>query len=97
MADSPPPAPSLAMLCYSLGTQAMIALGLAPNPATGESTRDLAAAKYTIDLIEMLREKTEGNRTDEETKVIRALLFDLRMRYVEASKGGPAKKEAETE
>jgi len=95
MSDSPPPNPSLAMLCYSLGTQAMIALGLASNPATGETTQDLTAAKYTIDLIEMLREKTEGNRTDEETKVIRALLFDLRMRYVEASKGKAAETDAE--
>ena len=66
-----------------------MALGMVPNPVTEKTEQDLPAAKYTIDLLEMLREKTDGNRTDEETKVLMGLLFDLRMRYVEASKGMP--------
>jgi len=82
------PKPDFAMFCYTLGTQAMVALGIAPNPVTEKTETDLVAAKYSIDLLEMLREKTDGNRTDEETKVLMGLLFDLRMRYVEASKGG---------
>ncbi len=80
------PKAEFSMFCYTLGTQAMVALGVVPNPVTEKTEKDLVSAKYTIDLLEMLREKTEGNRTDEETKVLMGLLFDLRMRYVEASK-----------
>jgi hypothetical protein len=89
MSEQTPPIPEadFSFFCYTLGTQAMVALGLAPNPATEETAVDLPQAKYTIDLLEMLREKTEGNLTEEETKVLMGLLFDLRMRYVEASKG----------
>jgi len=84
------PKADFAMFCYTLGTQAMVALGIAPNPVTEKSEQDLVAAKYSIDLLEMLRGKTDGNRSDEETKVLMGLLFDLRMRYVEASRGdGP--------
>ena len=85
---TPPPQADLSFFCYSLATQAQVLLGLMPNPATGETEVDLDQAKYTIDLLEMLREKTEGNRTEEETKVLMGLLFDLRMRFVEASRGG---------
>ncbi len=88
--DTTTPEPTLAVLCYSLATQAMAALGLAPPPGGGERKIDLGQAKYTIDLLEMLRVKTEGNRTEEETKVIMSLLFDLRMRYVEVSRKGGA-------
>ena len=84
------PKADFAMFCYTLGTQAMVALGMAPNPVTEKTEQDLASAKYSIDLLEMLREKTEGNRTDEETKVLMNLLFELRMRYVERSQGGVA-------
>jgi hypothetical protein len=80
------PKPDFSLLCYSLGSQAMVALGQAKNPVTGEMGTDLGQAKYTIDLLEMLKEKTEGNRTEEETKVIMGFLFDLRMRYVEKSR-----------
>lgn len=82
------PPPDFSFFCYTLGTQAMMALGLAENPVTKETKVDLVQAKYTIDLLDMLKEKTEGNRTDEESKVLMGLLFDLRMRYVEKSRGG---------
>ena len=61
-------------------------LGEAPNPETGGVERDLALARQTIDLIAMLEEKTKGNLSGEEERLIGQILFDLRMRYVESSK-----------
>ena len=89
-ANSTPPKADLSFFCYSLATQAQVFLGLVPNPATQKTEADLDQAKYTIDLLEMLREKTEGNRTEDETKILMGLLFDLRMRFVEVSRGKPA-------
>ena len=77
---------AFSIFCYSIASGAMVALGLAPNPATGETEKDLGQAKSTIDVLEMLQDKTEGNRTEEESKVMMSLLFDLRMRYVDQSK-----------
>ena len=74
------------LFCYSLASQAMAALGLAPNPLTGETERNLDQAKQTIDVLEMLKAKTEGNLTEEEARILMSLLFDLRMRYVEESR-----------
>jgi hypothetical protein len=82
----PPPQAEFSFFCYSLASQAMASLGLAPHPVTGKTEQNLEQAKYTIDLLEMLKGKTDGNRSDEETKVLMSLLFDLRMRYVEESR-----------
>ena len=84
---APLPSPDFSFFCYSMGSQAMMHLGLAPNPMTGETEPDLTQAKYTIDLLEMLKEKTEGNLDEDEGKILMSLLFDLRMRYVERSRG----------
>jgi len=72
---------------FSLGSSALIHLGDAPHPETGEIRRDLALARESIDLIDMLREKTKGNLTPEEERFLGALLYDLRMRFVAAAKG----------
>ncbi|MEN8149680.1 MAG: DUF1844 domain-containing protein [Planctomycetota bacterium] len=80
------PAVDFGMYVTMLGSQASIALGLMPNPMTEQTETDLSTAKYLIDVLDMLKAKTEGNRTDVETKVLMGLLFDLRMKYVEASR-----------
>jgi hypothetical protein len=66
----------------SLSTTAMYHFGDFPDPATGETRRNLSAAKQTIDILGMLRDKTEGNLKDEEKQLLEGLLFELRMRYV---------------
>lgn len=71
---------------FSLGSSALMHLGDAPHPETGKIHRDLALAKETIDLLAMLREKTRGNLTPEEDHFLGALLYDLRVRFVEAAK-----------
>ncbi|MCU0727921.1 MAG: DUF1844 domain-containing protein [Planctomycetes bacterium] len=83
----PLPEPDLSFLAWSIATGAMVSLGLAKPPDGGEAKVDLGLAKHAIDVLAMLEHKTEGNRTEEETKVLRGLLYDLRMRYVEVSRG----------
>jgi hypothetical protein len=87
-AARPPGAPerSLVGLLMMLGSEALIALGEAADPVSGQRHRELPHAAGVIDLILLLREKTEGNRSAEETQVIDELLYDLQMRYVNASK-----------
>ncbi len=78
----PLPPPTLEGLLGTLGMQAMVALGVIPDPVTGKSETDLETAKYLIDTIAMLEEKTEGNRTEEESAALANLLHELRLGYV---------------
>lgn len=77
-------------LVLSLSTSALVHLGEAPNPDTTRADepaeKNLPLAKQTIDIVEMLQEKTQGNLTDDEAKLLRQLLYDLRLRYVAARK-----------
>jgi len=88
LGGGPYPPASFSYFLLSLSTQALIALGEIEHPATNRKEADLEQARFTIDLLEVLREKTEGNRTEEETRSLEALLFDLKMRYVEISGSG---------
>lgn len=73
-------------LVLSLAETALFHLGLLRMPGSEEVKKDLQAARQTIDLIAMLEDKTRGNLTDSERKVITDTLFQLRMTFVEASK-----------
>ncbi len=87
-AQRPPvPEASFAVLVSSFATQVYIFLGEIDNPTTGKREQALDQAKFTIDLLEVLRDKTKGNLTEDETKLIDGMLFDLRMRYVQVSSG----------
>lgn len=67
----------------SLGTTALYQMGLVPDPESGEAAvADTLVAQQTIDTLEMLREKTLGNLSDEERKLIDSLLYELRIKYV---------------
>lgn len=76
---------SLVGLFVMLGSTAAVALG-APDPVTGETHRDPAQAAHVIDLLGLLRERTEGNRTPAETQVLDELIYDLQLRYVEVTR-----------
>jgi hypothetical protein len=69
----------------SLSHSALMHLGEAPLES-GELELNLPLARQTIDLVGMLEEKTKGNLTGDEERLIAQILFDLRMRYVERSK-----------
>jgi hypothetical protein len=78
------PEPSLKTFVSGLAGQVLINLGLFENPATGKKETDLEMAKYSIDLLQILQDKMKGNLTEEEDKLMKTILYDLRMRYVEA-------------
>ena len=80
------PSVDFATFVLSLSHSALVHLGQAPNPETGHVDQSLPMARQTIDLIAMLEEKTKGNLTGDEERLIGQILFDLRMRYVELSK-----------
>ena len=85
----------------SLGSSALIHLGEAPDPVSGQtSASNLPLAQQSIDLLALLQEKTKGNLTADETGFLEQLLHDLRIRYVEAvgrKKEAPKGKEKGTE
>jgi len=69
-------------------------MGKLANPLTGKTERNLEAAKGFIDVLIMLRKKTEGNLTEDEKKLLNSTISDLQMNYVkEKEKPEPEKKE----
>jgi hypothetical protein len=70
----------------SLSTSALVHLAELPDPISNEKKINLPLAKQTIAIIEMLKEKTKGNLTEEEDQLIEDLLYDLRLKYVETAK-----------
>lgn len=77
---------SLAGFFMMLASSAVVALGEEADPITGRRQHDPAQAAEIIDLLVLLRKKTEGNRTADETQVLEELIYDLQVRYVEAMK-----------
>jgi hypothetical protein len=75
--------PDLTVLAGSLYLQGMVALGLLPSPGSDKPEVHLDHAKHTVDTLQMLQDKTEGNRTPEETREIERMLHELRLAYVE--------------
>jgi Domain of unknown function (DUF1844) len=73
---------NFASFLISLGTQAFMHLGDIPNPMTQQREKDIPAAKHMIDLLGILEAKTKGNLTEDEERLLRQLLLDLRLRYV---------------
>lgn len=74
-----------ATFVLSMANTALFQLGLVPGP-DGQTHKDLMGARQTIDIIALLQEKTQGNLTEQEAKIIADTLFQLRMAYVEASR-----------
>ena len=67
-------------------SSAMQALGKVMNPVTQKIERDLTQAQMFIDMLGMLQEKTAGNLTDDEARLLNHMLFELRMNYVDEVK-----------
>jgi hypothetical protein len=87
-ADTALPEIDFSTFLVSLSTSVLYNLGLVDDPSTGQrGDVNLAAARHTIDILDMLKRKTQGNLEDAETRLLDSLLFELRMRVVEVSKG----------
>jgi hypothetical protein len=80
--EAPPPEMNFASFIFSLSTTVMYHFGDFPDPVTKESRRNLPAAKQTIDILSILRTKTEGNLDEGEKEMLDGILYELRMRYV---------------
>jgi len=88
MADEKKPTIDFYTFVLSLASSAFVHLGDAPHPESGEVTEtDLPQAHQIIDILDLLREKTRGNLTSEESKFLENLLTDLRLRYVAKASG----------
>lgn len=74
--------PSFEVIVSTYATQAAVSLGQIQNPMTKKTEVDLPQAKFAIDLLQILEEKTRGNRTEEEDKFLEDCLYQLRMVYV---------------
>ena len=72
----------------SLSTQALVHLGEIADPASGQVSTDLVAAKQIIDILGVLETKTKGNLDQAEQGLVESMLYDLRMRYVELMRQG---------
>lgn len=66
----------------SLASSALVQLGEVPDPATGQTTTCLTLARHSIDMLEMLRCKTQGNLDEQESQMLNSMLYELRMKYV---------------
>ena len=77
---------NLVGLFMMLASAAAAALEGMPDPGSGQPTRDLRQAAELVDVLVLLREKTEGRRTPEESKVLDEVIYGLQLRYVEATR-----------
>jgi hypothetical protein len=88
-APPPPPrdapsGPDLSGLFMMFASSALIGLGEA-DPMTGEREVDLAQAREAVDILLLLRDKTEGNRTEVESRLLEDVLYDLEMRFLQVA------------
>lgn len=73
-------------LIMSLASASIISMGKVPDPQTGKTIKNLRLAQQNIDIISMLEEKTRGNLTDQEQDLMKNVLYELRLGFVDATK-----------
>ena len=84
-------AAGLSGLFILLASSALINLGEAPDPETGARHLDLDQARDAVDTLLLLRDKTRGNRTEQESRLLEEILYDLQLRFVRAAgRGAPS-------
>ncbi len=81
---------SFSTFVLSLGTSALMLMGEQLSPENPALPVNLPQAKEVIDILLILQEKTEGNLTEEETNVLRDMLYTLEMKYVGLASGSPS-------
>jgi hypothetical protein len=92
MGGQMPPA-TFEMLLTTFATEAMVAMGQFPNPVTQEIIHSPEHAKYAIDMLQMLEEKTKGNLDEGEQTMMTDLLHQLRMFYVSSQESAAGEAE----
>ena len=87
-AAAEPGGPDLQGLFMMIARSALINLGEAADPVTRERRVDLEQAREAIDVLLLLRDKTSGNRTEPESRLLEEIVYDLQMRFVRAAEAG---------
>jgi hypothetical protein len=82
---TPLPAIDFSTFMMSLNASALVSLGVIADPVTGATAKNLPLGKQAVDIIAMLEEKTKGNLTPEEVKMLTGMLYDLRITYIKQS------------
>lgn len=85
------PEASFSNFILSLNAQALVFLGALPHPESNKIESNILIAKHTIDILEILKQKTKGNLTQEEENLLDDILFRLKLIYVEVQKKGVTK------
>lgn len=75
---------SFSILTMSIASSAVMAMGLAPDPSTGKVSKDKNMARFNIDLLIMLQEKTKNNLNSDEKAFLESVINDLQMKFVQA-------------
>jgi hypothetical protein len=73
-------------LVLMLATMAAVHFGEVGDPVTGEKQKNMPAAGQMIDLLALLQQKTQGNLDGEESQLLETILYELRLRFIDASK-----------
>jgi hypothetical protein len=89
--------PYFLQLVLSLQAGAMQQMGKVVSPVTGQVERDLELARHTIDILGMVQSKTEGNLSEEESKMLANVLSQLRLNYVDETNKDESKPDASSE
>ncbi len=77
---------SISVLIMSIGSSAAVSLGLSPNPQTGKMDKDRDMARFNIDLLVVLQQKTKGNLSEDENGLLSNIVMDLQMKFVQMEK-----------
>lgn len=80
--SSPRPPIDFPSYLLSYYTQGLVLLGEVPSPYSGKKEEDVEAARHTVDILTMLQEKTKGNLSQDEEKLLESVLYELRMKYM---------------
>ena len=86
MTDEALPKIDFSTFVISMSQSALIQLGELPHPENDAIDADLPLARQTIDLLGVIEEKTKGNLSGDEERLLTHVLFDLRMRFIEKEK-----------
>lgn len=81
--EKPEFAANFSTLVMSIASSAAMALGLTPHPESGESVKDKGMARFNIDLLVMLQEKTKNNLNEDERHFLDAVVSDLQLKYTQ--------------
>ena len=78
---------SFSTLILSMASSAVLSMGLEKNPHTGKVEKDINVARFNIDMLALLKDKTKGNLTKEEQDFLDMVVSDLQMKFVSVTQG----------